>query len=1027
MNGCILTIKAPYGRRITSGTSPAEIEQFDRIGITLTDSAGNTYLRFFEIQKFLPSSDKDSGTTVEIHCAGIEYHTQMGHFSKQFWLKSARVPSEIVGDTYNDNKGTTQPTLSGHDVVYDPDTAIGNDLPTFTNAIYDYGINPAYFYDVWMDLVDRQGASVGAGGVFDFFELGFDTPTVNTINFRVFSSGSSPESQTGSPEPITIENTTSINMSETDGTIENQTGTISYVIGDSRAGALQQGREIYNSGVFQFTFRPQWASTITYATNAKIKYLGQHYKSLVDDNLANTPPGPTSCTADVDTNWTQIDMSDEFGDSQQYSEWTDDKVALIVNGMIAPEGVSVASTVYTSISGSGVTATAATVTSGALTTVTITDGGTGFVADQPITITSTSGTGVSATALVTSGTILSGVSITDGGTGFVASESLTITSTGTAAFDGNIVINANGFFRTWVDDHAIGTAGTNTQGLSIEYLNSNLSIQPRGYRFLNEGTGIFSSGAVDNNGVEYEDSIVEVVDDPNPANKSSRVYEVKYKFSSDLDEMQTVVFRRGTVQEWDNATTSFTDITTTDLGSDCIHKFATMQNTTSFDPKPSETDCATFPDITKDGTIFSTNINSAIEITYDFNSVISDRFTNRDAYQSHGAWFNLRFPYPISTFNSITEGVGDIYGGGTNAATSGIQEPSTLDISNMGYTPKGKLGYNQTDSTRLSKLTTFSFALGLKIQDRTTGGARTTAGILITRDGTAQMRVIMGDTKDNVWIYDFELPYTDGTMTPIDTPLSAYQMLRGHKPRYFELNNLIDLINPKDIDNQNIMEERNIKWITIQHQEQYDDFGRFAPEGNLNDLSNTSLSAALGGQIVLTIDDLHFKKALVVNSGVDTTKNLEPEIVHRQDIMLYDQAKEVADSNIQIEKFQYKEFDIMTTGSSLFDIRFGDSFYLKNRRVVSDADKPITDATAFNIATSYVIGDHVTDVSITYECIAANTGNTPASSPTFWTATDNELNTIKLVAKQIEYSISRPAAGSGAAQRRLKGVKRFTA
>lgn len=887
VNVATINIKAPYGKYITS-TTPEPLDQFDRISIALDDRDGNSYLRFFEIQTLNPGTDKEGGTILTLNCLGIEYHTQMMHFSKQFWFSSAFLPSRIVGNTYNDNIGTTQPTLSGHDVSYNPDTAIGNDLPIFTQGIYDYGVNPAYCYDIWLDLIDRQGAAPAGGGVFEFFELGIDTPSVNAINFRCFVSGSSPESKSGSPDPVVIETTDSINPSETEGDIENQTGTMAFVLGDSRAGALQQGREIYNSGVFQFTFRPEWNDAITYGVSAKIQYLGQHYISLQNGNENNTPPGPTSCVDDSNSFWNQIDMGDRFGNSFQYSEWTDDKAAVVLNGMCKPDDVTVSLGVYT--------------------------------------------------------------------------------STGAGAFDGNIVINAHGFFRTYVDDHTIGTGGVPSQGLAGAYTYEN-GFFPRGYRFLNEGTGIFAAGAKDFSGVLFEDSIVELQRSSSP-NTESLVFAVKYKLDSSLDKMQVVVFRYNTVQQWNSSTTDFTDITTSDLGADCLHGFTTIKNTTSFDPKPAETDCAKFPDVTKDGGTFSTNIDSAIEITYDFNSVITDRVTDQAAYQRHGAWFNLRFPYPVSTFNGIGEDVGDIYGGGVNSISEGINEPATLDISNMGYTPNGKLGYSQDDSTRLSKLVTFSFALGLKIEARDPF-----AGSLTVVDGAAQMRVIMGDTNDNVWTFDFELTTTDGTMYPIDTQLSAYNSIRNNKPRFFTLNGLADLINPKEIDNQNIFEQRNIKWIVIQHQDQYDDFGRFAPEGNLNDLSNTSLSAALGGKITMTIDDLHFKKALFVNTGTNPLKNLEPDLIHRQDIMLHDQATEVALSQSQIESFQHKEFEFTTTGSSIFDIRFGDSLILKNTRLVNE--------------------------------------------------TDDGANTIKLVAKDIEYSLSRPAVGRGGLERHIKGVKRI--
>jgi len=889
VNEAIVILKAPYGKRITS-ISPAQIDQFDRIRIQVDDNNGNSYERYFEIDTMVPSESKDEGTLLTLNCLGIEYHTQRIHFSRQFWFSSAFLPGLVVGTTYEDNRGTKQPVLSGNDSAYDPDTAVGNDLSQFTQNIYDYGIAPVFCYDVWVDLIDRLGAPAAGGGVFDFFELGFDSTGVNTMNLRIFSSGSTPESKTGSPTPVTITKTLSINPSEGEGIISNLTGTVTHVIGDARSGALQKGREQYNSGIFQFTFRPEYVNSINYNIDAKVLFSGQHYKSKINNNLNNTPPGPTTGVPDSDANWEQIDMSDEFGDSVQYSEWTDDKAALIVNAGTNPAAV----------------------------------------------------------------TVLSGV----------------FTSTGAGAFDGNVIINDNGFFRTPVDDHAIGAGGVPSQPLTTAYLYAGGFAFPRGYRFLNEGTGLFNAGAKDPNDIEFEDSVVEVQENPNP-NIEGELFFVKYKLDSTNDKMQIVVLNENKVFQWNNSTTDFTDITTDDLGSDCLHKWDTIRNVDGFDPKPSETDSAKFPDVTKDGNPFATNIDSAIQIVYDFNSAFTDRFLDREKYQSHGAWFNFRFPYPVSTLNSITEGVGDIYGGGTRSVSTGINEPATLDISNMGFTPKGFLGFNKEDSERLQPLTTFSFSIGLLIEGRNPAD-----GSLFTLDGTASIRILMGDTNDNVWAFDFEIPETNGNQIPIDTQLSNYQVYRGHKPRFATLNNIPDLINPKDIDKQNIMEQRNIKWIVIQHQDQYDEFGRFAPEGNLNDLSNTSLSAALGGKITITIDDLHFKKALFVSSGVDTERDLEPDFVQRQDIMLFDQALQVAQAQEQIEKFRHKEFDIMTTGKSVFDIRFGDSFFLQDDRLVSDAD--------------------------------------------------DGPNTIKLVAKRIEYSISRPQAGSGGLQRRIKGIKRFT-
>ena len=79
---------------------------------------------------------------------------------------------------------------------------------------------------------------------------------------------------------------------------------------------------------------------------------------------------------------------------------------------------------------------------------------------------------------------------------------------------------------------------------------------------------------------------------------------------------------------------------------------------------------------------------------------------------------------------------------------------------------------------------------------------------------------------------------------------------------------------------------------------------------------------------------------------------------------------------MEIEKFQHKEFNIETSGDDVFDIPFGDSFYLNNAELVDDSD--------------------------------------------------NGSNTIKLVAKRIEYSITKPQQGPGGLRRRINGAKIFT-
>ena len=103
---------------------------------------------------------------------------------------------------------------------------------------------------------------------------------------------------------------------------------------------------------------------------------------------------------------------------------------------------------------------------------------------------------------------------------------------------------------------------------------------------------------------------------------------------------------------------------------------------------------------------------------------------------------------------------------------------------------------------------------------------------------------------------------------------------------------------------------------------------------------------------------------------------MEPDFLQRQNITNFVQLTNDAKSQLEIEKFKHKEYSIETSGDDVFDIDFGDAFYLENDKIVSDSD--------------------------------------------------NGANTIQLVAKRIEYSITKPASGKGGLVRRLQGSKIFT-
>jgi hypothetical protein len=78
----------------------------------------------------------------------------------------------------------------------------------------------------------------------------------------------------------------------------------------------------------QFGFRPEYNVTVSYALGAKVKDTqtngrAKHYQSVITSNLGNCVGNPSY--------WTQIDMAGEFGNTIQYSAWTDDKAGLWKN------------------------------------------------------------------------------------------------------------------------------------------------------------------------------------------------------------------------------------------------------------------------------------------------------------------------------------------------------------------------------------------------------------------------------------------------------------------------------------------------------------------------------------------------------------------------------------------------------------------------------------------------------------------------------------------------------------------------
>jgi len=922
VNECQMVLSGNFGDFISDEiSSEIPIDEYDRFRLEVTDLDGNIYDRFFEVKpSFLPTQVKGEGTLLTLDLVGIEYHTQQIHFNRAFWFADGFEVAREIGQGYETNRGTRQPDLLGHTIGYSQINKTGNGFPRSTVNHYEYGFNEDFVYNRWMDQLDKFGGSVDTGGLLDFFDLGFETTGINEITLAIFSQGSRSIDLDDDANLPTIRKTDvdTINLGEQEGGIAAGTGTLVAAWGAPKRGSLPIGQSQYDSGIFQFEFRPEFVSGVTYQTDAKILFEEKHYKSKIDNNTGNTPPtGAVPPLFNEDVNWLQIDMSDEFGDTIQYSEWTDDKAQHWINCGANARDKN-----------------------------TVTDGTT--------TYNKASGDDT---------------------------DDILFSALAPSMFDCNIVINDNnttdgkGFFRTWVD--ARSTDDTELQAIANFWAYSGqLNLFPRGFRILVDGIGADTFAGNDPNGIPFTNNIAEYDGDGN--------WFVKYKpndVGTELDNLQVAVLDDGVMWFFDQsaAVAQRWKIRTGDLSTECFHTYNTLVETDSFDPKPIETNATDHPDVTKDKGTFAKNINSGVKVTYNLTSIIiKNRLTQGIAnkptgdYYKHGAWFCFRFPF--SPMNNGGPLVGDVYGTATPSVPLPGLEPSTLTSLNMDFTSRGTFGYTQANSFDYGQLNSIAFVARVNAVD----------SIGNTLDGVNSARICLGDVVDNVVYADFEIPFVDRYFA-MDLPLSSFSIYRARKPPFFALfgNAIADQILPKELSIQNQFEWRNIKWMTIHLNLGYDRFGRYSPEAKGivedTDLNNTTAIKILGGTISLSIDQFHFTKPLLAIAKDVTDRSLEPEFIQRSHIATFDQLLNDAKSEVEKQKFQHTQYDLRTSGSKIFDFRFGDGYFFESDELTNRED----DSTAPGV------------------------------------------KKVKLVTRRIEYSITSPGTGVGGLSRRLIGARRF--
>ena len=542
---------------------------------------------------------------------------------------------------------------------------------------------------------------------------------------------------------------------------------------------------------------------------------------------------------------------------------------------------------------------------------------------------------------------------------------------GQGFFDGNVIVQdtQDNWFRTIADVRVSASlpepSDISGSATLKKYLYNNTHFY-RGFRvLLDDNTAPAGAWAgSDTNGKLFQQAIVECT---TAGTEATAVWRVVYERIT--DKLVCTVRDEGITYHYSTGARTWTAGSMVTDG-DHLHPYTSLTNVAGV---PNAGDST-----------YANNTDTAILVRYDYSSLAGPPLlgVGRTATENHmiGAWLNFTFPFPAATINGAGL-VGSIYGG-AHASTDVVCEPSTFDTQNMHLTHNGFRGFNVGDASEdFGQVSSLDFWMKLHHQ------AKTILELSWTGDGTQnvesanyEMTCLLVDTEDNVVSQDFTISFND-QWDEYKLPIGGFNIYRGRKPNDSLITTIIP---PKELEVSNIFRWRNIKHIIIQTKGSYDEEGRYRQTeagGNIwlnaPTFSGGPEYTKTDRRIDLTIDALHWTKPLLVNTGQDLTRCLEGEFLERPEITDYYQLKNDANAELEKRKFRHVEFDITTTGKA--DIKFGDYFLYENSNLIPDE---------------------------------------------FETSSGNNL--IKLVAKHIEYSITKPVDGKGGYLRRILGVRRFT-
>lgn len=897
-----LRLNANLGAFITEtngGLTPI-LDQFDKVLITIVDPAGMPYTAVYEVDIVHPTKDGKVGTVLPVDLLGTESHLQRTLFADQFFFDSMFETSKGITDLYNKNKGKLQPTIIGHNASF----ANGgfNNLPRWTSTDYTFNLNEKHHYNGLIEVIDRGGSSVAAGGAGDFFELGFFTNPANydQLLFRGFSSGNPPD-QESIPNII---DTASINPAEQEGEIRSFQGNVVGTWCGDAVGTLPRQNADFIGALEAWRLFPQHVTGELYPQDAIIRVINTtdsqgdnfHYKANKDTTISPPTP-PTSSNADWDQYFFTDFVTNEIGHlPANYSFWTDAKSSQWKSN-------------------------------GARTNGNVRE-------DTP------------------------------------TNNSLQI-------WDSNQVVVDGVFSRTWADVRAVNFAT-----IPLRYIR-NGSVY-RGFRVLVDGTGVDEFEGFDNRIIQWSGSEWLIFKEPAEGNLVA------------VDNEGDTYQFRGNPLSWQNVSTSMAQV------NDCYHPVYDIYNTQGHNSKSNGG---------------GGNYGQTSAVTHEFRYLKGDIsaavFDQRRFYRMF-AGVNFRVPFPFNSDNGNSIGID--YGDSDELL------PATFEAQNMGLTASGLSGFNNIEAEDLGPFDALTFFIKHNWRYNVEG----TGGLVFA--GNFAYRCVLYDIDDAVVKQDFVIPFNN-LWAPISLPMDRFVPYEARVPWSF--GEAAQNIFLQEIEVLRKFRWRNIKKIAIHWLGPYDKEGRYQPWGQIEfmfpSLIDTLLGLVTDGyNVKLSIDSFQWAKPGLSVSPPNEDRAIQPIFFYEPLITNKFQNDQANMAKLEITKFRHKQYEV--TGVGFNNLSYGDSFFLENEKLVSDADRTVNDLDDWQINTQYNLKDDARIDNVGYRCIAPHMSSSENQPPNaeFWDVLPNPIpHTIKLVAKKIERLIDKVPDGPGGFLRTITGVRRF--